>query len=565
MKIMKKATSRKERIMLRVSILVILFLITFLFSSPLGKAQDAQNQEKVCTFYFTYIGCPNCAYTDPTVLSEWPEEYSKFVVIEYSWIGGQLGDPNSNFFGEYAQAYKTQAAVPQLFFSKDNTKLGRLDVPKAEQDIKGLDSNPCPLIKKRVAWEQLSLNELKAKPKIWANKRILIKLEESSWLFQWNGKGLSKVMIGNERISNSLAKDLLFTSNISATLKDKKFEIVSPYKVKFSGSAFPTSSGFVPYIEFENAIKINVIKAPSAASTPTKLKQPLPEGKEKKIEEVDLPLFGKIKTKKFSIPLLTAIFAVADGLTNPCGFFVLFFLAGSLLGLAGARKRIFLVGSVFVLFFIIYYFLFMALLLNVFMLGKKLALLTTIAGLVCLFAGFLNIKDYFFFGKGFSLSLSEKKKSKFAERVENLSLAKSNSALIISSIIVASAISLVAIACTFGIPLAYTKVLSAKSLPPLLYYLYLVFYNLIYSVPMLTIVSIIAITLGKGQFGEAWIKKLKLISGFIILFLGFVLIWNYILLEHIGFILSLMFLALVVSALIIFINEILIKKIKLKK
>ena len=207
----------------------------------------------------------------------------------------------------------------------------------------------------------------------------------------------------------------------------------------------------------------------------------------------------------------------------------------------------------------------MALLLNVFMLGKNLAILTTTAGGVCLFAGILNIKDYFFFGKGLSLSISEKKKGKLTERVKELSLAESNSSLIIGSVVVASAISLVAIACTFGIPLAYTKVLSTESLPSLQYYLYLVLYNLIYSIPMLTIVLIIAITLGKGQFGESWIKRLKLISGFVILFLGFILVWNYILLEHVGFILRLMFSAVIISGLVIFINEVLIKKIKLKK
>ena len=544
-----------------VSLLLLMSFASLILQSPLAEAQSG---EKICTLYFTYIGCPNCAYTDPAVLSEWPEEYPNLVVIEYSWIGGQLGDPNSKFFGEYAQAYRTQAAVPQLVFSKDNIMLGRLDVPKAKQNIKELISNSCPLINKRVIWEQLNLNELKAKPKIWANGRILIKLEENSWLFQWNGKVLSKEIVGNQTINNSLAKDLLFTSDISAILKNKKFVVVSPSKVKFSGSTFPKSSGLVPYAEFENAIEINV-KAPSAPSIATEQEQPSPEEKEKKTEEIELPLFGKIKTEEFSLPLLTAIFAVADGLTNPCGFFVLFFLVGALIGLAGARKRIFLVGSIFVLFFIIYYFLFMALLLNVFMLGKNLAILTTTAGGVCLFAGILNIKDYFFFGKGLSLSISEKKKGKLTERVKELSLAESNSSLIIGSVIVASAISLVAIACTFGIPLAYTKVLSTESLPSLQYYLYLILYNLIYAIPMLAIVLIIAITLGKGQFGESWIKRLKLISGFVILFLGFVLVWNYILLEHVGFILRLIFSAVIISGLVIFINEILIKKMKLKK
>jgi len=204
----------------------------------------------------------------------------------------------------------------------------------------------------------------------------------------------------------------------------------------------------------------------------------------------------------------------------------------------------------------------MALLLNIFLLGKKLAIITTIAGLVCIAAGILNIKDYFFLGKGVSFSLSEKKKAGLSEKVRKLSLAQSNKALIVGSVVVASGVSLVAVACTFGLPLAYTKILSASSLSSLQYYFYLVLYNLIYAIPMLGIVSIIAITLGKGQFGESWIKRLKLISGFIILFLGFILLYKYILLENVGFILWLMFSALVVSGLIILIKEVLTKKFK---
>jgi len=549
----------------------ILLLILFLFPNQEVLAQDSGS---FCLVYFTYIGCPNCAYTDPVVLTEWPQKYPNLVVIEYMWYGGDWQDPNSQFFGKYASAYRTQAAVPQIVIDKNIIRLGRIDVPKAENDIEKKEFNPCPLIDKSISFGELDLRQLPAKPKIWANQRILISLGENQWLFQWNGRALSQDIIGKENMDNELVKSLLFTDNISKLLKGKSFEIVSPQKAEFSGIAFPRYD-VIPYAEFENAIKISPVRneisnGVSISEKPVEEIPPESLVKEEPIEEpikeeIELPLFGKIKTGEFSLPLLTGIFAIADGLTNPCGFFVLFFLVGALIGLAGAKKRIFLVGSIFILFFILYYFLFMALLLNIFLLGKKLVLITTIAGLVCIIAGILNIKDYFFLGKGPSFSLSEKKKAGLSEKVRKLSLAQSNKALIVGSVVVASGVSLVAIACTFGLPLAYTKILSASSLSSLQYYLYLVLYNLIYAIPMLGIVSIIAITLGKAQFGETWIKRLKLISGFIILFLGFILLYKYILLENVGFILWLMFSALVVSGLIILIKEVLTKKFKKEK
>ncbi|RLJ01273.1 MAG: hypothetical protein DRP10_04415 [Candidatus Aenigmatarchaeota archaeon] len=536
---------------------IVLVVIYFLIG--IGKfdfvfAEDKSLSSIICATYFTYIGCPNCASVDPVVLIEWPKKYPNLVIIEYMWRGGDWRDPNSQFFGEFASVYKIHSAVPQIVFNKDNIRLGRLNVPKAEDDIKSLSSNPCPLINKNVFWENLNLNELKAKPKIWANGRILIKLNKNEWLFQWNGESPPETT-KKEKFSQKELKELLFTENLSEKLKNKIFHIAKPQKAKFSGVAFP-GSGVIPYAEFENAIKIKITEKPAESKISYQAVK-----KKQTVEEIEIPIFGKIKTAKFSLPALTILLGIVDGLTNPCGFFVIFFLLSALISLAGARKKMILVGGVFIFFFALYYFLFMALLLNIFILGRKIALLTTVAGGICIFAGLLNVKDYFFFQKGISLSLSKGKKLKFEERVKNLSLTKSIPALIVGTTIIASTISLVAIACTFGIPLAYTKILTSKSLPSLQYYLYLVFYNLIYIIPMAIIVLIFAITLGKKTFKELWIRRLKLVSGFIILFLGSLLSWNYVLLENITFIFWLIITAVVLSGLVILIDSLRKRKI----
>jgi len=534
-------------------ILAVIYFLISIVKFDFVFAEDKSLSSKICAVYFTYIGCPNCASVDPLVLIEWPKKYPNLVIIEYVWKGGNWRDPNYQYFGKFTSAYKIHSAVPQIVFDKDNVRLGRLNVPKAENDIKSLSSNPCPLINKSVFWEDLNLNELKAKPKIWANGRILIKLNKNEWLFQWNGESPPKTT-KKEKFTQKELKELLFAEDLSERLKNKIFKVVKPKKVKFSGSAFSRSK-FIPYAEFENAIKIKITEKPVESKISHQ-----PVKKQQTVEEIEIPIFGKIRTGEFSLPALTVLLGIVDGLTNPCGFFVIFFLLSALISLAGARKKMILVGGVFIFFFALYYFLFMALLLNIFILGRKIALLTTIAGGICIFAGLLNIKDYFFFQKGISLSLSKGKKLKLEERVRNLSLTKSTPALIIGTVIIASTISLVAIACTFGIPLAYTKILTSKSLSPLKYYLYLIFYNLIYVIPMAIIVLIFAITLGKKTFKELWIRRLKLVSGFIILFLGAVLTWNYVLLENTTFIFWLITIAVVLSGLIILIDSLRKKK-----
>jgi len=540
---------------------ILLFLLLILFFLPKQKILAKENN--FCSVYFTFIGCPNCAVTDPVVLIKWPKKYPNLVIIEYGWKGGDWKSINSRFFGEYASIYKTQAAVPQFVISKNNIKLGRIDVPKAENDIKKTKSNPCPLIDKSIPFENLDLNKLPAFPKIWANERVLIKLNRNEWLFQWNGKNPPRTT-GKEIFTQKELKELLFTENIFEKLENKAFNIVQPQKAEFSGIAFP-GSDFIPYAEFENAIKINLSKKPE-----TPLQEKIKPKREKKSEKktsfleqkekaITLPLIGKIETEKFSLPILTFLIAIADGF-NPCAFFVLTFLLASLVGLAGARKKILLVGTIFVFFSALFYFLFMSVLFNVFQLGKKIVILTIIAGLIAIFAGIVNIKDYFFFQKGISLTLPKSHKEKFIQKVKNLSLTKSVWALITSTTIIAATVNIYELLCTFGFPMVYTRILTLRNLSSLQYYLYLIFYNLVYVLPLGVIVLISTFTLGKKTFSQIWVRRLKLISGFMILFLGLILILKPKLLESALTAFSALLGAIIISGIVILIDSLYRKK-----
>lgn len=531
-----------------IALAVICFLVS-ISRSDFAFAKENSPSSVICAAYFTFIGCPNCAVTDPIVLIEWTKKYPNLVIIEYGWVSGDWQDPNSQFFGEFAQAYKTQAAVPQLVFSKNKIRLGRLDVPKGENDIKSLSSNPCPLIDKSVSFENLDLNKLPAKPKIWANGRVLIKLNENEWLFQWNGEEPPKT-VGKENFSQEELKELLFTENISDKLKYKIFEIVEPQKVMFSGSAFPPEAGFVPYAEFGNAIKIKLLEELTGGEEEEQ-EEITPELEE---ETVKLPIIGEIETKKYSLPLLTLLIALADGF-NPCAFFVLTFLLAALIGLAGARRKILLVGSIFIFFSGLFYFLFMSVLLNVFQLGKQITILTLVAGGIAVFAGIVNIKDYFFFQKGISLTLPKSRKEKFFALVKKLSLAESTWALITGTAIIAATVNIYELLCTFGFPMIYTRILTLRELSTFEYYFYLILYNLIYVTPLAIIVLIFAITLGKKTFSQIWVRRLKLISGFMILFLGLILIAKPKLLESVLTAFEILLAAIVISGIVIFLDH----------
>jgi len=87
--------------------------------------------------------------------------------------------------------------------------------------------------------------------------------------------------------------------------------------------------------------------------------------------------------------------------------------------------------------------------------------------------------------------------------------------------------------CTAGFPMIYTRVLTLHKLTTAQYYLFLVLYNVVYILPLTAIVAIITVTLGARKLTEWQGRKLKLVSGLMMLSLGMVLIINPALLNNV--------------------------------
>ena len=108
---------------------------------------------------------------------------------------------------------------------------------------------------------------------------------------------------------------------------------------------------------------------------------------------IALPFIGALDPAMLSLPIITVILAGIDAF-NPCAFFVLLFLL-SLLAHQKDRRRMLLVGGIFVATSGLMYFAFMAAWLNVFQLLGALGGITLAAGLLAVFVGVINIKDFF--------------------------------------------------------------------------------------------------------------------------------------------------------------------------
>jgi hypothetical protein len=261
-----------------------------------------------------------------------------------------------------------------------------------------------------------------------------------------------------------------------------------------------------------------------------------------------IPIFGNLS--EISLPVLTIIYGLVDSL-NPCSFFVLLFLL-SLLLYTKSRKRMLLIGGIFIFFSGFIYFLLMATILNAVLFVEQQVIIAIIAGVIALVFGSINIKDFFAYKKGISATIPEKEKSRLYKQMRKIIKISSIPSVIIATIILAISANTVELICSFQLPFIYTgTILPFFNLNGLDNYLYILFYNILYVIPLLIIVLAIVITLGRWKLSEFQGRILKLFSGLMILSLGEVLLINLTLLENIlvtiGILLISLFLTFIIS------------------
>ncbi len=235
-----------------------------------------------------------------------------------------------------------------------------------------------------------------------------------------------------------------------------------------------------------------------------------------------LPVIGALDPARLSLPVLTGVLAGLDAF-NPCAFFVLLFLLSLMVHLRN-RTRMLVIGGIFVAVSGLMYFAFMAAWLSIFQLLGHLEGVTLAAGALAVLVGTLNVKDFFLFDQGPSLSIPESKKPDIFRRARAILSADSLPAIVAATILLALAANFYELLCTAGFPMIYTRLLTLADLTPAGRFAYLAAYNLIYVMPLGLIVILFARNLGARKLSEREGRLLKLLSGIMMLGLGALLL-----------------------------------------
>jgi len=245
----------------------------------------------------------------------------------------------------------------------------------------------------------------------------------------------------------------------------------------------------------------------------------------------DFPFLGRVSVNlsTYSLPVLTVILGAVDS-ANPCSIFILFILL-SLLVHSKSRQRMLLVGGIFIFFSGLWYFIFMFILLRTFGVLEA-SILSILVGVISITFGIINIKDFFTPKTGPTLSIPEDRKPGFYRQMREIVKTPSIVAAIAGTVILAVTVNLFELLCSLQWPLYYTTRLNQLNYPDAVNLLFMVFYNVVYVIPLIVIVVLFAFSVGKMKISEWQGQKLKLFSGIMIFSFGLLFIINYKILEN---------------------------------
>lgn len=240
-------------------------------------------------------------------------------------------------------------------------------------------------------------------------------------------------------------------------------------------------------------------------------------------DSIETAWFGRLSVSQLGLPLFTFLIGLIDGF-NPCAMWVLVFLLSVLVSIK-ERKKILLVAGTFIVVSGLAYFLFMTAWFNVFQLIGLLRTVQIGLGVVAIVFGLINVKDFFAFHKGLTLSIPDSAKPGIYRRVRNIVTTNQMTTALSGAIALAVVVNIVELLCTAGLPALYTQILTMHELPLWKNYAYLGLYISAYMLDDAILVGIVVITLSNRRLQENEGRWLKLLSGLIILLLGVVMIF----------------------------------------
>ena len=241
--------------------------------------------------------------------------------------------------------------------------------------------------------------------------------------------------------------------------------------------------------------------------------------------KVKLPLIGEVKLKNLTLPLVTVVIGLADGF-NPCAMWVLLFLISMLIGMKD-KKRMWILGSTFLLISALIYLIFMMSWLNLANLLISVVWVRVIIAIVSLVGGFINLRGYIKHRKVSGCDVvDDKKRNRIITRIKKFTTEKNFWLAILGVIVLAISVNVVELACSAGLPVMFIEILSLNNLTAIEEIIYIVLYMLFFLLDDFVVFVIAMTTLSLTGVSSKYGNLSKLIGGILMLLIGLLLMFK---------------------------------------
>lgn len=466
---------------------IFLILVILLLIVPIVSATSIDDAS--CAIYFTGIGCPYCANVDPVLFKDILPHHN-VVIIEYEIYQKKINAP---LLYSYNENHGTALGIPQLitnaqlYYAGDKKIIEECD--KCDETL-AFSDNICTLPNSTIELNELDFNELQGQPVIWYDNKVLIKKSDSD-------------------VSTETLRALLDSELDEATIDsilDIEYEFIEAEDVPLSGTS----------ISFDNALQLDgwILQWKD-------IDKITPTGEKDSKENIESITQKVTLWKVISLALVDAV--------NPCALAVLTMILLSIITYNPNKKKTILYsGLAFVAAVIIMYLIYGIVIIKFFQLIQAITsvrlILYKVLGVVAIGLGLLQIKDFITYKAGsFATEMPLSLRPKVKKLISRVTSPK-------GAFIVGLFVTLFLLPCTIGPYVIMGGILSAfailKTLPLLL------FYNLIFVLPMLVITIVVYFGVGKIDDVSAWKDKntkiLHLVAGIIIFLLGIAMLFGLI-------------------------------------
>lgn len=512
---------KSSKKLLLISVISLSLIFSFISGSSFAE-------QEVNLYFFWGKGCPHCANEKP-FLDSLKTKYPQLKVYDFEvWHSRE----NRNLLIEAGKKLKIDVSGVPLTIINDQPIIGYYNDETTGKQIEDL------VIKCLQSTCKDSVKELIFKNPPTTTTTLIKQNEIKAYLFWTEGcplcsqeksflKGIEKeypnfkvtYLNVNQEKNAQLLKQVVEELNIEnpglPLLVIGEKTIIGWRNEETTGKAIKEAIGC--YLETKCPDVVGKILTRFTALGEISKEKPLPE-------KIKIPIIGEIETKNLSLPLLSIILGGLDGF-NPCAMWVLVFLITLLIKMKD-RKKMWILGSSFIIASAFVYFLFMSAWLNLILFLGFIFWIRLIVGLIALGSGVYNLRDYFVNPEGSCKVAPAKQKKNIIEKMKEVVHKKEFIFSLIGIIILAGMVNLIELICSAGFPVIFTQVLALSHLAKWQYYLYMLIYIFVFMLDDLIVFIGAMLTLKITGITNKYSRLSHLIGGLLMLLIGLLLIFK---------------------------------------